>query len=180
MFRSKRKQCQKRIRVWCCWHRTAYVVYVCDPLQNGAIGWRGGDELLNKFVIFVFFAHKSYSRSFIKLRLNHWCHMDYYNDLLATFLSLDRVRILAVYGRVRELLECIKNILICVPKMKSYRFGTTRGWVINDRIVIFGWTILLSFKMHKTWTIKIIIMNQMFKICKLLLSLQCSILLWYQ
>ncbi len=53
--------------------------------------------------------------------------MDYYNDLLATFLSLDRVRILAVYGRVRELSECIKNILICVPKMKSYRFGTTRG-----------------------------------------------------
>ncbi len=35
------------------------------------------------------------------------------------FLSLDRVRILAVYGRVRELSECIKNILICVPKMNE-------------------------------------------------------------
>ncbi len=45
--------------------------------------------------------------------------MDYFNDLLATFQGLDRVRILAVYGRVRELLEFIKNILICVPKMNE-------------------------------------------------------------
>ncbi len=28
--------------------------------------------------------------------------MDYFNDLFAMFLSLDRVRILAVYERVRE------------------------------------------------------------------------------
>ncbi len=62
------------------------------------IGWRGGDKLLNKVIIFVFFAHKKYSRSFVKLRLNHWCHMDYCNDVLAMFLSLDLVRILAVYG----------------------------------------------------------------------------------
>ncbi len=48
----------------------AYVVYVCDNLQNGAIGRRGGDELLNKVVIFVFFVHKKCSRSFVKLRLN--------------------------------------------------------------------------------------------------------------
>ncbi len=43
--------------------------------------------------------------------------MDYFNDLHAMFL--DRVRILAVYGRVRELSEFIKNILICVPKMNE-------------------------------------------------------------
>ncbi len=45
--------------------------------------------------------------------------MDYFNDILATFLSLDRVKITAVYGRVREPSECIKNILICVPKMNE-------------------------------------------------------------
>ncbi len=28
-FRSKRKQYKQCIRVRCCWHRTAYVVYVC-------------------------------------------------------------------------------------------------------------------------------------------------------
>ncbi len=37
-------------------------------------------KLLNKVVIFVFFAHKNYSRSFIKLQLNHWCQLDYFND----------------------------------------------------------------------------------------------------
>ncbi len=26
-------------------------------------------------------------------------------------------------------------------KQRSYKFGTTWGWVINDRIFIFGWTI---------------------------------------
>ncbi len=31
-------------------------------------------KLLNKVIIFVFFAHKKYSRSFIKLTSNHWCH----------------------------------------------------------------------------------------------------------
>ncbi len=36
--------------------------------------------------------------------------MDYFNNVLATFLSLDRVRILAVYERVR-------HFLICVPKI---------------------------------------------------------------
>ncbi len=38
--------------------RTAYVVYVCDSLQNGAISWRRRDELLNIFDVFVFFVHK--------------------------------------------------------------------------------------------------------------------------
>ncbi len=38
--------------------------------------------------------------------------MDYFTDLLAMFLDLDRVRIIAVYGRFKELSECIQNILI--------------------------------------------------------------------
>ncbi len=37
-----------------------------DTLRNGAIGRLGGDELLNIFVIWFFFAHKKYSCSFIK------------------------------------------------------------------------------------------------------------------
>ncbi len=65
---------------------------------------------------FVFFAYKKYSRCFVKLRLNP-CHMDYFKDLLATFLDVDCVNYIAVYGRVRELSECIKNILICVPNV---------------------------------------------------------------
>ncbi len=36
----------------------------------------------------------------------------------------------------------LQNIFICVKK--SYRFGTNWGWVKDDRILIFGWTISLS------------------------------------
>ncbi len=52
--------------------------------------------------------------------------MDYFNDLLATFLDLDRGNILAVYGRVRELSDFIKNILICVLKMNEGLTGLER------------------------------------------------------
>ncbi len=45
--------------------------------------------------------------------------MDYLNNLLTMFLCLDRVRILAVYGRVRKLSGFIKNILICVLKVNE-------------------------------------------------------------
>ncbi len=45
--------------------------------------------------------------------------MDYFVDHLGTFLCLDRGSSLAVYGRVREPSDFIKNILNCVPKMKE-------------------------------------------------------------
>ncbi len=44
--------------------------------------------------------------------------MDYFNDVLAMFLELDR----AVY----EGPECIKNILICVQKMNEGLTGLER------------------------------------------------------
>ncbi len=52
--------------------------------------------------------------------------MDYFNDVLATFLCVDRGNILAVYGRVRELSDFIKNILICVLKMNEGLTGLER------------------------------------------------------
>ncbi len=55
-------------------------------------------KLLNKVIIFVFFVHKKYSCSFITLQLNHWCHMDYFNDVLIAFLGLECVSCIAVYG----------------------------------------------------------------------------------
>ncbi len=55
-------------------------------------------RLLNKVVIFVFFAHKKYSRSFMVEQLNHWCHMDYFNDALTTFLDLEHDISFAVYA----------------------------------------------------------------------------------
>ncbi len=114
---------------------TLHTLFTYVILSKMVPGWRGGDELLDKVVIFVFFAHKKYSRSFVKLRLNHWCHMDNFNDVLATVLDLDRVRILAVYGRVRELTKFIKNILICVPKMNEGLAGLERHegeWLMTE------------------------------------------------
>ncbi len=49
--------------------------------------------------------------------------MDYFTDVLASFLGRDRGSTLAVYRRVRELSELIKNILICVPKMNEVLTG---------------------------------------------------------
>ncbi len=49
--------------------------------------------------------------------------MDYFNDVLATFLSLDGVMSL---WRVRELSDFIKNILICVLKMNEGLTGLER------------------------------------------------------
>ncbi len=44
-------------------------------------------KLMNR-IIFVFFAHKRYSCSLIKLRWNHWCRMDYFNDVLTNDLPV--------------------------------------------------------------------------------------------
>ncbi len=109
-----------------CFIVTKLCVLACDIIHNGGkpqhMGW-GGDELLNKVIILVFFAHNKYSRRFIKLQLSTWCHMNYYTDVLAMFLDLDRVMTIAVYGRVRELSDLIKNIIICVPKMNKCLTG---------------------------------------------------------
>ncbi len=68
--------------------------------HNGRGWWHGREELLNEVIIFVFFVHKMYSRSFITIRLIHWCHMDYFNDIrfLTTFLGLEHVSCISVYG----------------------------------------------------------------------------------
>ncbi len=80
--------------------------------------------LLNNFFssVSVFderITNKKYSRSFINLRLNHWCHMDHFNDLLTTFLVHKTIQLRCCLCRVRKLSDLIKNILICVPKMKE-------------------------------------------------------------
>ncbi len=54
-------------------------------------------KMLNKVTIFVFFVHKKYSPSVIKLTMNHWCHMDYFIDILTTILGLKRFSWITVY-----------------------------------------------------------------------------------
>ncbi len=54
--------------------------------------------------------------------------MDYFNDILTTFLGLEPVSCVAVYAG-SEGSQFHKNILICVPKMNEglNGFGTTEG-----------------------------------------------------
>ncbi len=77
-------------------------------LVNDGGDWQEGNKLLNEVINFVFFEHKKFSHRFIKLRLNHWCHMDYFNDvLLTTFLGLECGWSMAW---VRKLSDFIKNL----------------------------------------------------------------------
>ncbi len=79
--------------------------------------------------------------SFVKLWLNRWCHVDYFNNVLAKFLNFDHGSILQGQRALRILQ---KYLTLCSEdERRSYGFGTTWGWVINDRIFIFGWTIPL-------------------------------------
>ncbi len=85
----------------------------------------------------VVFAHKNDSRSFIKLRLNHWCHMDYCNDVLDAFLGLERAGCVAVYRGQRTLRFHQKYLNLCSEEeRRSDRFRTAWGRVINDIIFI--------------------------------------------
>ncbi len=55
-----------------------------------------GDKVLNKLC--YFFAHKTYSHSFTKLKLSHWCHIDYFSKVLVTFLDLGKLQVHWFYG----------------------------------------------------------------------------------
>ncbi len=86
----------------------------------------------------LFFVHKVYSRSFITLRLSHWCHMGYFIDVLTSFLGLECGS--CSLCRFRKLSDFTKQYLNLCSRW------TKVVWVwkelINDRIFIFGWTIL--------------------------------------
>ncbi len=86
----KRKERKRRIRVV----RLIYAICVQWILSKMVQRWRRWDKMLNKVVIFIFFAYKKYSRHFIK--------------------GLDSVIYLAVNGTVTSLPVFIQNILNCV------------------------------------------------------------------
>ncbi len=103
-------------------------------------------------ILFVCFVHKKYSLSFINLRLNPWYHMDYFNEVLTTFLGLDRGSYIAVYaGSESSRIPSKIYLFVLCRQTKVLWVGTTWGWIINDRIFIFGRTIPLRkrFKLNQ-------------------------------
>ncbi len=141
-----------------------------DTLQNGATETcrrHGGYKLLNKVVIFVFFAYKKYSHSFEKLRLNHWWQMDYFDDVFHTFLGLDSVMYSAVNGTVTCLPVFIQNILNCVPKTNKAFTGLERHggkWLMTTFSfwggVTYSSNYFLTEKLERTLESKLELCNQ--------------------
>ncbi len=73
-------------------------------------------KLLNKVLIVVFLLiHK------VKLRLNHWCHMDYFIGVLLTWFLILKCQLRCCLCSIRKLSNFIKNISICVPKKSLER-----------------------------------------------------------
>ncbi len=73
--------------------------------------------------------------------------LGYFNDVIATFLALNMIVLLLSTECQKTLGFHLKYLHLCFEdERRSYGFGTTRGWVIHDRIFIFGWTIHLTLK----------------------------------
>ncbi len=67
--------------------------------------------------------------------------MDYINNVIATFLDLECVSCIAVYegSEISSIVFYQKYLNLCSKdEQKSYRFGKTWGWVINDIILNLG------------------------------------------
>ncbi len=87
-------------------------------------------KLLNKFVIFV---HK-----------NQWSHGLLTISLLSFWALNVSVLLLSIVDQ-KALRFHQKYLNLCSEdERRCYGFGTTWGWVINDRISISGWTIPLK------------------------------------
>ncbi len=56
------------------------------------------NKLLNKVIILDFLKLQEYFLCTKKTKLNRLSHMDYFNDVLTTFLGLECVSCVAVYG----------------------------------------------------------------------------------
>ncbi len=84
-------------------------------------------------VLFLFFfVQKKYFRIFIKLGLNHWCHMDYFNGILTIFVGLEHVSCIQKSLGFHQ-----KYLNLCSEdELMSYMFRMT---------IVMGWTIPLIF-----------------------------------
>ncbi len=131
-----------------CWKKLLYLIYYMPSFVSlkglFAQKWkfcRRREELLNKVVVFVFFLSKKYSRSFI--------NYSWTTDVTWTILTMSllpfwvlnvSVALLSMEGQ-KALRFHQKYLNLCSEdEQRSYGFGTTWEWVINNRIFIFGWT----------------------------------------
>ncbi len=68
-------------------------------------------------------------------------NMDCFTDIFTKFLDLGTFQLCCCLWRDRALRFHQKHLNLCSEdERRSYGFGTTCGWVINDIIFILGWT----------------------------------------
>ncbi len=82
-------------------YHSAYSIYIVADvvvLSWTLVSWHRKEETVEQSRYFVFLALIKCSRSFIALGLIHWCHMDYFNDVLTMFLDLEQGSSLTVYA----------------------------------------------------------------------------------
>ncbi len=103
---------------------TVTLIMFWGTLQNGGRRLLMEKNCWINYVIIVFFAHKKYSCSFVKLRLNPWYHM--VSLRITTFLCVDHGSILTVYGG-SESSQILSKIYYFV-----FQRWTKVLWVWND------------------------------------------------
>ncbi len=110
-------------RMICSYQSNGYAVCVQWMLSKMVLRWHGDDELLNKVIIFVFFAYKSI---LVASKNYSWTP-----DVTWIILPISLLRLWTWIVLIPLLSE---------DERRSYGFGTTWGWVINDNIFILGWS----------------------------------------
>ncbi len=74
------------------------------------------------------------------------------NDQAFADLLTRKKHIFNVYCQLFSYQHSSKYLLLCSTKERNpYKFGRTWGWVNDDRIFIFGWTILFTHWVSGFW-----------------------------
>ncbi len=135
------------VYVWVCYHNLipfldsmrpslfwflSWSILCCPSsfLYRSSRVWSREYEILRKnsqmtaiwICYFCFLCTQKYSCSFIDLRLNHWCHMDYFNDVLTAFLCFERgssLPLLSIEGQ-RALEFHQKYLNLCLKMNKGF------------------------------------------------------------
>ncbi len=134
-------------------------------------------------LLFLFrfhFAHKKYSRSFIKLRLNTWCHMDYFTDLLATFLDLDSVRTFKIATFMVWVKTCYCCFWVCCFKCKWAVAPGKEGGASRAELQAPALAVLVFANKHSTISTSLLSLQKTlcFKISHLIILFIIHLRLW--
>ncbi len=146
------------------------------------VNWHGSEEIVESsfFFFFFFFFFFLYAQSFFVATLNYgWTTDVTWTILMMSLLHIWVLNVMVVLLSMQDQKALgfhQKYLNLCSEdERRSYRFEITRGWVINDIIFIFGWTIPLSWDNGQALFNCLILIK---KNIIFILHLSCEIQLW--